>query len=233
MMAEIDATKDMLAKHHRDGARFAELMRETYSNRFNDAFWVIWDEQIGPTLTGNDETVLDLGTGPGLFLQDLVTRYPGTRAVGVEVASYMLEKIDLPAGCEIIEADLQVSNLPLASSSVTAALASVVLHEMHQPVRALLEMKRVIKPGGLLFVLDWVRSPLSLYLEHEADESRVFDPDTPLSELEDIFIHFIEHNRFSADDLAYLMDRCGFDIVFRDSYNQDRFARLIGRRRES
>jgi ubiquinone/menaquinone biosynthesis C-methylase UbiE len=233
MMSEVNITRDMLAKHHRDGERFADLMRETYSNRFNDTFWSIWHEHIGPALTGNGETVLDLGTGPGLFLQDLVSRYPGTRAVGVEVASYMLDKIDLPASCEIIEADLQVANLPLASNSVTAALASVVLHEMHQPVRALLEMQRVIKPGGLLFVLDWVRSPLSLYLETEADASRVFSADTPVAELEDIFIHFIEHNRFSADDLAFLLDRCGFDIVFRDSYNQDRFARLIGRRRES
>jgi SAM-dependent methyltransferase len=231
-MADTNVTRDMLAKHHRDGERFVELMRETYSNRFNDGFWAIWQEHVGPLLTGNGETVLDLGTGPGLFLQDLVARYPGTRAVGVEVASYMLDNIELPEGCDIIEADLQIANLPLESNSVTAALAAVVLHEMHQPVRLLLEMQRVIKPGGLLFVLDWVRSPLSVYLDSEADVSRVFNTDTPVAELEDIFIHFIEHNRFSADDLVFLLDRCGFDLVYRDSYNQDRFARLIGRRRD-
>jgi len=38
MSKKIKQTQDMLAKHHRDGAAFAELMKETFADRFNDTF---------------------------------------------------------------------------------------------------------------------------------------------------------------------------------------------------
>jgi arsenite methyltransferase len=230
MPDSIDKTRDILAKHHRNGEAFVELMKETYANRFGEAFWTTWDKYVAPLLE-KDSVVLDLGTGPGLFLQDLVARHPGVRAVGVECAPWMLEVTkDLPDGCEVICEDLHDPHLPFEDASVDAALASVVLHEMHQPVRSLMEMQRCLKPGGLLFVLDWVRAPLQVYLENQEEPERAFNRDTPVDELEDLFIHFIEHNRFSSDDLQYLLEHTGFEIVHFEHYNNNRFVRLLGRR---
>lgn len=220
-------TKQLLAKHHRDGKAFAELMKETYSNRFNEQFWSDWDKWIAPVFT-EQPVVLDLGTGPGLFLKDIVQRDPGMHAIGVEVAPWMLDAMTtLPPNCEIISDDLHDPHLPIEDNSVDAALATVVLHEMHQPVRALQEMLRCLKPGGRFYVMDWVRTPLEVYIQNEFSEDKVFGATTPVSELEDMFIHFVEHNRYSIDDLVYMLEKIGFEVLDKQPIREGRFARLI------
>lgn len=231
MSERLAQTRDMLAKHHRDGERFVQLMRETFADRFNGAFWDAWGQWVEPVLS-DPPVVLDLGAGPGLFLKALARRYPGIRAVGVECAPYMLEAQEpLPPGCEVIPQDLHDPHLPLETGSVDAALASVVLHEMRQPVRLLLEAARCLKPGGRLYLLDWVRAPLEAYIRHEGDEGRAFGRDTPVDELEDLFVHFYEHNRFSREDLVYLLNKTGFAVLDTGILREGRYARVVGERR--
>lgn len=225
MSDKLQQTQAMLAKHHRDGEAFAELMKETYVGRFNDAFWAVWAERVEPILS-DAPVVLDLGTGPGLFLQDVAQRHPQIKAMGVECAEYMLDAAKgLSENCEIIEADLHDPHLPLSDASVDAVVASVVLHEMHQPVRTLQEMQRCLKPGGIFYVMDWVRAPLAQYLE--SSELDVFDRQTDTGELEDLFIHFIEHNRFSIDDLVFMLESTGFRVLEKTPLKDGQMARLV------
>lgn len=221
------STKDMLAKHHRNGEAFAQLMKDTYANRFNDEFWAMWAEKIEPALPENP-SVMDLGTGPGMFLKALVDRYPNGRAIGIECAEYMLNVADdLPDNAEILTADLHDPHLLLEDNSVDAAVASVVIHEMNQPVRALQEVYRCLKPGGRFYILDWVRTPLTQYLEAETDVASVFDHATPVDTVDDLFVHFIEHNRFTADDLEFLLQQTGFKVIEKTLLKEGRHARLI------
>jgi len=229
MTDKLQQTQDMLAKHHRDGEAFVQLMKDTYAGRFNDDFWALWNERIAPVLS-ESPVILDLGTGPGTFLRDVIERHPSARAIGVECAEYMLAATsDLPAGCEIVTADLHDPHLPLDDNSVDAVVASVVLHEMHQPVRTLQEMQRCLKPGGLFYVMDWVRAPLQQYLADS--ELAVFDHETPVDELEDLFIHFIEHNRFSIDDLAFMLENTGFKVLEKAPLKEGRMARLVAEKK--
>ncbi len=226
MFERLAKTQALLEKHHRGGERFAQLMKETADGRFDADFWSAWDRWIAPVLTGQPPTVLDLGTGPATFLHRVSARHPGVRAIGVECAPYMLAAMgDLPAGSEILTEDLHDPHLSLAEGSVDAALASVVLHEMHQPVKALRETYRCLRPGGRFYVLDWVRAPLALYLEER--EAEVFDAATDTDVLEDLFIHFVEHNRFTREDLAYLLEHTGFRVLESTPLKGGRFARII------
>ncbi len=225
MNDRLKQTQDMLARHHRDGAAFAQMMKDTFDGRFNEDFWAMWQQNVEPALS-DTPVILDLGTGPGMLLKALAARYPQVRAIGVECADYMLDAADdLPEGCETIAADLHDPHLPLDDGSVDAAVASMVLHEMHQPVRALQEVARCLKAGGRLYVLDWVRAPLAQYLEDV--ELDVFAPDTPMDALEDLFIHFIEHNRFSSDDLVFLLENTGFRVLETSALKDGRQARII------
>lgn len=218
-------TQEMLAKHHRDGEAFAQLMKDTFAERFDDNFWVLWDKTMAPALS-ESPTILDLGTGPGMLLKAMAERYPGVRAIGVECAPYMLNAaIELSENCEIISADLHDPHLPLEEGSVDVAIASVVLHEMHQPVRAMQEVSRCLKKGGRFYVLDWVRAPLELYLQGR--DLPVFDRQVPVSQLDDLFVHFTEHNRFSIDDLVFLLEKTGFKMLEKTALNGGRKARLI------
>lgn len=223
----LQKTKAMLAKHHRDGEAFVQIMKETYEGRFNDEFWSVWEQSIEPLLS-ESPVILDLGTGLGLFLKAITERNPKLKAIGVECADYMLAAVEgLPDNAEIITADLHDPHLALEDGSVDAAVASVVLHEMNQPVRALREVHRCLKPGGRLYVLDWVRTPLQQYLDAEATDWSVFDSTAPVEKVDDLFVHFMEHNRFSADDLAYLLQQTGFRVLEKTLLKEGRFARLI------
>lgn len=225
MSEKLQQTQEMLAKHHRDGEAFVQLMKDTYAGRFNEDFWALWDEQIAPVLS-ESPVILDLGTGPGVFLADVRARHLTARAIGVECAEYMLNATnELPEDCEVIEADLHDPHLPLEDNSVDAVVASVVLHEMHQPIRTLQEMQRCLKPGGVFYVMDWVRAPLAQYLADS--ELDVFDKTTGTNELEDLFIHFIEHNRFSIDDLAFMLEKTGFKVLEKTPLKAGQMARLL------
>lgn len=231
MSERIKQTQEMLAKHHRDGERFAQMMKDGFENRFDEAFWSSWDEWIAPVYSENP-VVLDLGAGPAMFVKALAERYPGIRAIGIECAQYMLEAVEeLPAQCEVIREDLHEPRLPLDDDSVDAAMASVVLHEMTQPVRTLLEMQRCLRPGGRLYILDWVRAPLEVYVRAQTEEARVFDPATPVDELDDLFTHFIEHNRFTREDLVYMLNKTGFSVLDSQVTREGRYARVIAEKR--
>ncbi|MEW5757626.1 MAG: class I SAM-dependent methyltransferase [Pseudomonadota bacterium] len=227
MTDTLDKTRAMLAKHHRNGEEFAQLMKDTFAGRFDEAFWREWGAWIEPALSARP-VIMDLGTGPGVMLRTLKERYPVACIIGVEAAPYMLEaaRAILPEGAGLLEADLHDPRLPLADKSVDAALAAVVLHEMNQPVRALQEVHRLLKPGGRFCVLDWVRAPLAQYLAAEGRED-VFAPQCDTEQLEDVFIHFIEHNRFSSDDLRYLLEHTGFKVLSVTPLRNGQFARIF------
>ena len=55
----------------------------------------------------------------------------------------------------------------------------------------------------------------------------MFDRKTDLGELEDLFIHFIEHNRFSIDDLAFMLENTGFRILEKTPLKNGQMARLV------
>lgn len=230
---QLEQTQALLAKHHRDGERFARIIKEGFERRFNEEFWDFWNAWIAPACADGG-VVLDLGAGPGLFVRALAERFPHLRAVGVECAPYMLEAVEaLPGNASMLCQDLHDPHLPLEDGSVSAALASVVLHEMNQPVRLLQELRRCMRPGGRLLILDWVRAPLDVYVRNQTDEARVFGPDVSVAELEDLFTHFIEHNRFSRDDLVYLLNRTGFAVIDTHLSKEGRYARIVAERRGS
>ncbi|SCZ52564.1 class I SAM-dependent methyltransferase [Thiohalomonas denitrificans] len=231
MSERMKETREMLARHHRDGERFAQMMKESFERRFDEAFWADWEQWVVPAYSERP-VILDLGAGPGMFVKAAAERYPAARVVGVECAPYMLDAAEtLPDNGELLCQDLHDPHFPLEEASVDAAVASVVLHEMNQPVRALQELTRCLRPGGRLLILDWVRAPLEVYVRNQTDEGRLFDPETPVDELEDLFVHFVEHNRFSREDLYYLLHRTGFAVIDSTVTREGRYGRLIAQRR--
>jgi arsenite methyltransferase len=225
---KISATREMLAKHHRHGEEFAQMMHETFTGRFDESFWGLWQEHVEPVLPAQAR-IIDLGTGPGTFLKVIAERHPDVHAIGVECAPYMLDAAtDLPANSEMLTSDLHDPHLPIEAGSIDAAVASVVVHEMHQPVKSFFEVFRILKPGGMFYILDWVRAPLQQYLQNT--DLDVFNPETSVESLDDLFVHFIEHNRFTVEDLIFMLSRCGFELVVKQMLKDNQMARLLLRK---
>ena len=137
-------------------------------------------------------TIWDFGGSDFAWLDDIAIpefeeKYPNIKSIGVEVAHYMLDAADeLPENAKILAADLHDPYLAMKAESVDVVVASVVLHEMHQPIKAFYEVARLLKPGGMFYILDWVRVPLKQYLSNS--EVEVFNKETSAIVLEDLFV---------------------------------------------
>jgi len=105
-----------------------------------------------------DDTVADLGAGPGLFTIPLA-KLTEREVYAVDIEPEMLERLNQNAKKENIEnitsvvSDLE--NIQLADASVTRILNSFVIHEVESIDRTIEEIKRILKPGGLLLLMDW------------------------------------------------------------------------------
>jgi ubiquinone/menaquinone biosynthesis C-methylase UbiE len=101
-----------------------------------------------------NETVLDIGTGTGQYLAPLRQRIPRGRIVAGDLAPGMLRDLKakgVPGGALLLNADAEA--LPLASASCDVVLASYVLFFVPDIPRALAEMQRILKPGGVLLAV--------------------------------------------------------------------------------
>ena len=106
------------------------------------------------------ERVVDVGCGNGRYLQ-LARERGASSVVGCDLAAGMLAGIDrAAAGPLLVQADAQ--SLPLATGSVDVALAMHMLYHVPDRARAIREIRRVVRPGGVALVLTNSLSHLSL-----------------------------------------------------------------------
>ncbi|MCK5720574.1 MAG: class I SAM-dependent methyltransferase [Thiomargarita sp.] len=218
-------TKELLAEHHNNGEDFIRLMRETADNRFNDAFWITWEQWITPIL-GDSPKIADFGSGPGILLDLLDKHYPQAELTGVEYATYMLDTLD-QKHYQIIEHDLHLPNLSILNNSLDVVTTIFCLHELTQPITLLRSVYRCLKPGGRCFIIDWVRNPLSRYIAEEVRDKDVFEPELKQDVLNNVFNHFIEHNRYTREDVTWLLEKLGFKILEDIPLKEGKFGQWI------
>lgn len=104
-------------------------------------------------------SVLDLGTGTGAMACELAQA--GLRVVAVDHSPKMLEAARAKLaeqGAQDVELRCgEASSLPLVDAEVDAAFAHMALQYLPSPADALREMARVVRPGGTVVVVDFVR----------------------------------------------------------------------------
>jgi len=98
---------------------------------------------------------LDVGCGPGNVTASLARAVgPGGLALGVDISGPMLARaVRAEAGPQVgfLRADAQ--RLPLRDETVDAVVSIAVVMLVPDPVAALAEMARVLRPGGRLAVM--------------------------------------------------------------------------------
>ncbi len=121
---------------------------------------IAWQKIFVQALGGEKLKILDVGTGPGIvanLLSDL-----GHDVTGVDVSDSMLKMAmknsdSLHHSLEFVQGDAE--RLPFESGSFDAVVNRYVLWTLPDPMKALAEWRRVLKPGGRLVVVDgiWYR----------------------------------------------------------------------------
>ena len=115
------------------------------------------------------EWVLELGTGPGAFTLGAARRAgDGGRLIAVDLQPEMIAHVDRRVqGAELTNVETHVASahaLPLDDGSVDRAFLITVLPEIPDRARALAELHRVLRPGGVLSVTEEFFDPHYLLL---------------------------------------------------------------------
>jgi SAM-dependent methyltransferase len=101
--------------------------------------------------------LLDVGCGPGTITVDLARLVAPGRVTGLDRAPDVLAQARAHASERGIAVDFRAGDLyelPFPDSSFDVVHAHQVLQHLAEPVRALAEMRRVLRPGGVLGVRD-------------------------------------------------------------------------------
>lgn len=144
--------------------------------------------------------------GPGVFTATQTVSYPGFQG----------SEESLPL--EFQNANIESDVLPYADASFDYLLFCEVLEHMtNDPVKAVLELKRVLKPGGLMILT----TPNAARLENVIalmEGGNIYDPFSAYGP-------YGRHNReYTRHELHLLMTHCGFesDVGFTANVYPDR-----------
>ena len=105
-------------------------------------------------------TVADIGAGTGYFALPIAAALGGAgRVYAVDVSPEMLARLRQRlteaglGGVEFVEAEATATTLP--AGSCDCALLANVWHEFDDRAAVLAEMRRILRPGGQIALLDW------------------------------------------------------------------------------
>src|SRR5437762_7380150 len=109
-------------------------------------------------------SLLDVGCGPGTITVDLATRVAPGRVTAVEISSEVLELARAEAGSRgqgnIDFGVADIHALDFADGTFDVVHAHQVLQHVGDPDRALRELRRVCRPGGIVAARDSVYAAL-------------------------------------------------------------------------
>ena len=191
---------------------FVERMAARYPRRFNDEYWSVFKANVGRHLPA-EPSIVDLGCGPGLYLRDLSERHRGARLHGVDATPAMIDHARQlryqGAAPTLVVQDVEKEPLALDAGSVDLVSMTALLHVLEDPFAVLAEVRRVLRPGGVFLLDDWVRMDLAEYIR-----TRPRDRDeTPDKSRRRWLRLFPIHNKYTVDDWKWLLAEAGFSLV--------------------
>ncbi len=97
-----------------------------------------------------DEWVLDISTGPGRYSEGVVARAPHGRYVAGDLSFDLARQARSSTAADFTVLNLDMQHLPFAGATFDVVLANHMLGQLPALHETLLEIRRVLRPDGLL-----------------------------------------------------------------------------------
>jgi demethylmenaquinone methyltransferase / 2-methoxy-6-polyprenyl-1,4-benzoquinol methylase len=123
---------------------------------------------VSAVRAASSERVLDVATGTGLVMQELVRRY-GCEVVGIDQSGEMLAgaQARLAANARLAERVSLVrgeaEQLPFAEAEFDHLTFTYLLRYVDDPATTMVELARVVKPGGRIASLEFAVPPRAVW----------------------------------------------------------------------
>jgi SAM-dependent methyltransferase len=105
-------------------------------------------------------TALDVGCGSGVLTEELARRLGADHVAGVDPSPLVEACAARVPGADVRRGAAEA--LPWPDGSFDTALAQLVIHFLDDPVVGVGEMRRVVRPGGLVAACSWDFSAMRL-----------------------------------------------------------------------
>lgn len=117
----------------------------------------------------------DIGAGTGFVTEGLIRK--GLQVMAVDQSGVMLKEMRKRfsgvEGIEYLEGESE--KLPIPDESVDYAFANMYLHHVKTPLKAMKEMRRILKPGGKLVITDMDKHTFEFLKREHHDRWMGFD----------------------------------------------------------
>jgi SAM-dependent methyltransferase len=138
-------------------------------------------DEVDDAIRAGARDVLDVGTGTGTLAIAAARRWPAVNVVAIDASAGMIEKAtaeadDLLAPQQRSRLDLRVAfadDLPLPDASIDVAISSFVLQLVPNRFRALREVRRVLRPGGVFAWISWLRGSTPWLPDDDFDDALI------------------------------------------------------------
>jgi len=148
------------------------------------------------------DRLLDIGCGTGALLAVLENRYPNVTFTGVDPTQEMLDVASKRLSKKVEIKQSWAEALPFETETFDVIVSCNMFHYIREPMTALEEMKRVLKPTGKMVITDWCADYFICYLYDKF--LRIFNK-----------AHFKTHKK---NECVKLLSSSGFNEIKIDSY---------------
>ncbi|KAF9464756.1 S-adenosyl-L-methionine-dependent methyltransferase [Collybia nuda] len=109
---------------------------------------------------GEHRRILDLGTGGGFWAIDMADNFPRAEVIGIDLAPIQPRLRAVPPNCTFELCDLDQWNIPYPDNHFDFIHARSVHCGIHNYPQLLREITRLLRPGGLVLLIEPNLTPL-------------------------------------------------------------------------
>ena len=158
-------------------------------------------EIFSPTLDKKDK-IIEVGCGAGGLCRKLAQIVTEGEVVGIDISEGYIEKLkqsDVSAPKNLVFRLGSAENIPYPDNYFDHAVCSASFSFWSEPERGLAEVKRVLKPGGRLYIADvYKEGPVSITVG-----AKIFN----------LFSAY-KMNFYSSQEFREFFQRAGFTVVY-------------------